>query len=160
MRQPRQFTIHIFSSKRINGASSADYWVSLPQLDALVNGGDRPDHYELYLDKIVGTVVGANNSPENVTNGNGFIQLALDLPAPYKISNATNPNVMFIVPITGSAMTNQAAEGRSNASSPVVLAASGMNSQLHVQLFDQAGAALDVTGHEHVIVLSLVEKRD
>jgi len=173
MRPPRTFTFHIFSANRVSSPTglSNDYYVTLPQLDALVNGGDRPDYYEMWLDKICGTaVLDPNNTlgntgaqavdaaPEAATIITGFIQVALDLPAPYLISNG-KPNVKFIAPITGATMQQQSAEGRSNSSSPVLISASGMNSTLHVQLYDQAGAVLNTTGHEHVIVLTLREAR-
>ena len=156
MRQPRTFTFHIFSANRVSGADSSDYVVNMPQLDALVNGQDRPDFYELWLDKIVGTAVGADNAPEAAAGTSGFIQLALDLPSPWLITNG-KANVKFIAPISGSTMTLQTSEGRSNVSNPVLIAASGLQSTLHVQLFDQAGAALNVTGHDHVIVLTIRE---
>ena len=38
MRQPRTFTFHIFSSKRVSG-TAGDYFVNLPGLDALVGLG-------------------------------------------------------------------------------------------------------------------------
>ena len=154
MRQPRTFTFHIFSAKRVTG-TSADYYVNLPQLDALVNGQERPDHYELVLNQLAGTMAGTNCTPAATGGGNGFIQLALDLPAPYLITNG-GPSVMFIVPISGAGVTNQV-EGSHFATQAVIIAASGISSMLHVRLLDQAGALLDTTGHEHAITLTLRE---
>ena len=154
MRQPRTFTFHIFSAKRVSG-TSADYFVSLPGLDALVNGGDRPDYYELVLNRLVGTMVTGNCTPANAGIANGFLQLSLDLPAPYLITNG-GPSVMFIVPISGSAVTNQV-EGSYFTTPPVIISASGINTMLHVRLLDQAGALLDTTGHDHVITLTMRE---
>ena len=155
MRNPRTFTLHIFSAKRVSGATSADYYVQLNQLDALVNGGDRPDYYELVLNRLAGTMVGTNCTPANVGGTNGFIQLSLDLPAPYVITNG-GPSVLFIVPVSGASVTNQI-EGSYFTTLPVVISASGINSMLHVRLLDQAGALLDCAGHDHVITLTMRE---
>ena len=154
MRQPRTFTFHIFSAKRVSG-TSADYFVNLPQLDALVNGQERPDHYELVLNRLAGTMAGTNCTPAATGGANGFIQLALDLPAPYIITNG-GPSVMFIAPISGAGVTNQV-EGSYFATPPVIIAASGISSMLHVRLLDQAGALLDTAGHEHVMTLTMRE---
>ena len=154
MRQPRTFTFHIFSSKRVSG-TAGDYFVNLPGLDALVNGQERPDFYELTLNRLAGTMVGTNCTPANVGGANGFIQLALDLPAPYVITNG-GPNVLFIVPISGSAVTAQLDSGI-HSTDPVIIAASGITSMLHVRLLDQAGAVLDAAGHEHVITMTMRE---
>ena len=158
-RQPRTFTFHIFSAKRVSatyaGNQSADYYVQLSQLDALVNGGDRPDYYELVLNRLVGTMNGTNCTPANVGGANGFIQLSLDLPAPYVITNG-GPSVLFIAPISGASVSNQV-EGSYFNTPPVVIAASGINSMLHVRLLDQTGALLDCAGHEHVITMTLRE---
>ena len=155
MRQPRTFTFHIYSSKRVSG-TAGDYFVNLPGLDALVNGQERPDFYELVLNGIASTMVGTNYSPANAGGANGFLQLALDLPAPYVISNGRAPNVLFIAPVVGAAVAYQLDLGKQS-SDPVIIAASGITSMLHVRLLDQAGAVLDATGHEHVITMTMRE---
>ena len=159
MRHPRTFTFHIFSAKRVSFAvaanQAADYYVNLPQLDALVNFGDRPDFYELTLNRMVGTMSGTNSTPANAGGGNGFFQLSLDLPAPYVITNG-GPSVLFIVPVTGQGLTNTV-DGSYFETEPVIVAASGISSMLHVRVLDQAGALLDCANHEHVITLTMRE---
>ena len=157
VKQPKVFTIVIYSVKRILGASSADYYVNIPQLDALINGHDKTDYYELYLDRICGTLASAGDENVAVDNTTGFIEVGLDLVSPFLLTNGANPQVKFIVPIMGTAQAFMV-DGTSRTMNPVLVSATGFNSLLHVQMYNDTGTLINAGTHEHAIVLTLKER--
>ena len=64
--------------------------------------------------------------------------------------------MLFIAPYIGAAVAYQLDIGKQSAD-PVIIAASGITSMLHVRLLDEAGAVLVTTGHEHVITMTMRE---
>jgi hypothetical protein len=155
MALPKVYTFIIHSAARALG-TAADYYVKLPQLDALSAGPGRPDYYDLYLDKISGTYIAQDSAVTSELLG--AVQIALDFTSPYKTST-TNPNIMFVVPIESTA-NGYLMDPNSRTMNPIVVSASGMNSMLHVQLFNDSYPAkiVDPGGHEHIIVLTLRER--
>ena len=151
---PKIFTFYIYSKNKTSG-TAADYYVQMPQgLECLTSGGGRPDFYELYLDQIAGSLIREDTSDESIVtiSATGYIQLGLDFPAPFSITNGIN-NVKFIVPITGSGI--EYTMQNNNNMNPVMITTTGLSSMIHVQLFTDAGLPIDPGTHEHVIILSL-----
>jgi len=157
VKQPKVFTIVIYSVSRSSGNSSADYYVNLPQIDALVNGHGKPDYYELYLDRICGTLIAATPD-ESVAVGNttGFVEVGLDFVSPFLITNG-RPQVKFIVPVTG-ANNAYMLDGSARTMNPVLVSATGFNSLLHIQMYNDQGTLINAGTHEHAIVLTLKER--
>ena len=161
MRSPRIFTFIIQSYQRTSG-TAADYYVNIPQIDALANGGDRPDYYELYLDRICGTIVTTNESV--TTDVTGFVQLAIDLPAPYLYEATNISNIKFVVPVQ-SVANGYMLDQNARTMNPIIISASGLSSMLHIQLYnDTTNAPTNIASlitpgtHEHIIVLTLKER--
>ena len=151
------FTFHIFSARRDKLAdASSDYYVTLPYLSVIANSAqNRCQYYELTLNRLSGLDNGTDFSPAN--QHTGFIQLALDFPAPFLVTNGAHQNVLFIVPLSDS-MATQNTEGSYFQTSPVIIAGSGLRPTIHVQLYDDSGAVLNVAGpNDHVITMTLRE---
>ena len=145
--RPRLFTFQINSVNRISGTTS-DYMVSIPQISALNNNGDRPDFYDVDLERIV--------SNRTMTSPGYYVQLAIDLPATQTFSNGAN-SVMFLIPVqtmdggyvmyTPSPQTN-----------PVKVASSGLSTMLHIQLLSSTGAISTAANiPEHAFTLTIKE---
>ena len=145
--RPRLFTFQINSVNRISGTTS-DYVVSIPQINALTNGDKRPDFYEVDLERIV--------SAKSTLLPGYYVQLAIDLPATQTYSNGAN-NVMFLIPVqtmdggyvmyTPSPQTN-----------PILVAASGLSTMLHIQLLSSTGNVIpNASLPEHAFTLTIKE---
>ena len=138
----RLYTFQINSNKRTSGSTS-DYWVNIPQIDALTNGGKKPDFYELQLERIV--------SERTMASPGYYVQLAMDLPATQTYTNGAN-NVLFLVPVT-TMDGGYVLYTPSPNMNPILIAASGLSTMLHIQLLSANAANIP----EHAFTLTIRE---
>ena len=141
----RFYTFHINSAARVAG-TVGDYWVNIPQFDALSISGKKPDFYEVDLERIV--------SSRTMTSPGYFVQIAMDLPATQTFSNGAN-GVMFLIPVVNMD-GGYVISTPSTHSNPVLVAASGFSTLLHIQILSSTGAA-GANIPEHAFTLTIKE---